>query len=221
MTSVTSTCRDVAELNPVAQTAIRLFFQECAKAGINVFVTETYRSQARQDYLYAQGRSRSGKIVTWTRSSRHTNRLAWDIAVCTPNALYDTIALNKAGAIARKLGITWGGDWKSTPDKPHFEVTSAWRMPSGYRLQDGIVVPSTSKGRVIFTITDGKNNAILDGTKEVANVVLNETGRSAIRNIIKKAVEDKTFSSPHKDVDKYTDGELVSYLAAYIDRKIK
>lgn len=52
-------------------------------------------------------------------------------------------------------------------------------------------------------------------------IVLNETGRKAIRSIIKKAVADKTFSDPHKDVDKYTDGELLSYLAAYVDRKIK
>ena len=78
--SVTTTCRDVAQLKQVAQTAVRLLFQECAKAGItNIFITETYRSQERQNYLYAQGRTRSGNIVTWTRTSNHSGRLAWDI----------------------------------------------------------------------------------------------------------------------------------------------
>nr|WP_281486514.1 hypothetical protein [Lysinibacillus sphaericus] len=44
MTSITTTCRDISELLPVAQTACRLLFQECFKAGIkNVFITETYR----------------------------------------------------------------------------------------------------------------------------------------------------------------------------------
>ena len=52
MTRVTTTCRDLGELLPVAQTACRLLFQQCYKAGIdNIFVTETYRSQARQNYL--------------------------------------------------------------------------------------------------------------------------------------------------------------------------
>ena len=106
MTSVTQTCRDVAELNPLAQTAIRVFFYECHKAGLGVFVTETYRSQARQNYLYEQGRTRSGQIVTWTKSSRHTSRMAWDIAACPPKSLYEATTLDKAGAIARKLGIT-------------------------------------------------------------------------------------------------------------------
>src|SRR5690606_13739924 len=127
MTPVTQTCRDVSELAPNAQLAIRAFFYECHKAGINVFVTETYRSQARQYYVYEQGRTRlydaKGNklpIVTWTKSSRHTSRLAWDIAVCPPKSLYDVATLNKAGAIARKLGITWGGDWAKNIDRPHF-----------------------------------------------------------------------------------------------------
>ncbi|CAM5484160.1 Peptidoglycan L-alanyl-D-glutamate endopeptidase OS=Lysinibacillus sphaericus OX=1421 GN=LS41612_04705 PE=4 SV=1 [Lysinibacillus sphaericus] len=82
MTSVTTTCRDLAELLPSAQTACRLLFQECYKAGIkNIFITETYRSQTRQKYLYAQGRTRPGKVVTWTLNSNHKSRLAWDIAV--------------------------------------------------------------------------------------------------------------------------------------------
>ncbi|MEB2279639.1 hypothetical protein LAV73_06435 [Lysinibacillus xylanilyticus] len=52
-TSVTTTCRDLAELLPAAQTACRLLFQECFKADIkNIFITETYRSQERQNYLY-------------------------------------------------------------------------------------------------------------------------------------------------------------------------
>nr|WP_230584389.1 hypothetical protein [Lysinibacillus sphaericus] len=54
MTNITTTCRDISELLPAAQTACRLLFQEHFKAGIkNVFITETYRSQERQKYLYA------------------------------------------------------------------------------------------------------------------------------------------------------------------------
>ncbi|MDM5349678.1 M15 family metallopeptidase [Lysinibacillus sphaericus] len=96
MTSITTTCRDISELLPAAQTACRLLFQECFKAGIkNVFITETYRSQERQKYLYAQGRTRPGQIVTWTLDSNHKSRLAWDIAVGPPQSLYDVVTLSR------------------------------------------------------------------------------------------------------------------------------
>lgn len=149
--SVEATIRDIAELLPTAQTACKLLFQECYKAGIrNVFITETYRSQERQNYLYAQGRTRPGAIVTWTLSSKHKSRLAWDIAVGPPNILYDASILNKVGAIARKLNIIWGGDWAGSIDRVHFEINSTWKMPSGYKLEGNIVVPTSSTVPVQF-----------------------------------------------------------------------
>lgn len=149
--SVEATIRDIAELLPTAQTACKLLFQECYKAGIRkVFITETYRSQERQNYLYAQGRTRPGAIVTWTLSSKHKSRLAWDIAVGPPNTLYDASILNKVGAIARKLNITWGGDWAGSIDRVHFEINSTWKMPSGYKLEGNIVVPTSSTVPVQF-----------------------------------------------------------------------
>ena len=59
--------------------------------------------------------------------SRHTSRRAWDIA-CNGHLLYDIEILNKAGAIGKSLGITWGGDW-TTPYKPHFEIDVNWEAP--------------------------------------------------------------------------------------------
>lgn len=221
MTNVTTTCRDVAELSPLAQQAIRVFFYECAKQNVNVFVTETYRSQARQNYLYEQGRTRNGSIVTWTKSSRHTNRMAWDLAVNPPASLYDDTTLSKAGAIARKLGITWGGDWKNNLDRPHFEITTSWKLPSGYdaKVIAGVKVPSTSAGKVTLTVSDVKNKESI--INEEDSDMLNETGRQSARNIIKRAVKDKTFDDAHKDVDKYDDKKLISFALAYVDRKIK
>ena len=159
--SVTTTCRDLSQLKQVAQTAVRLLFQECVKAGItNIFITETYRSQERQNYLYAQGRTRSGSIVTWTRTSNHSGRLAWDIACSSPASLYDVATLNKVGAIAMKLGITWGGqpDWvkAGATDRPHFEVKENWTMPKGYKLEGQVIVPSNSKLKVQLIVEDKK-----------------------------------------------------------------
>lgn len=128
--SVTTTCRDIKQLNPVAQEACNLFMAECKKAGLNVLITETYRSQARQNYLYEQGRTRPGNVVTWTKNSRHTGRMAWDICKNVKGKEYsDAKFFDQCGAIAKKLGITWGGTWKS-PDRPHFEVTATWKAPA-------------------------------------------------------------------------------------------
>ena len=129
--SITETCRDISELTPVAQTACNLFIQKCKEQGLNVLITETYRSQARQDYLYEQGRTRPGNKVTWTRSSRHTSRRAWDICKNVKGQEYsDNNFFKKCGDIAKTLNITWGGTW-STPDTPHFEVTENWKAPKG------------------------------------------------------------------------------------------
>ena len=161
MVSVTQTCRDLAELKSNAQTACRLLFQECYKAGItNIFITETYRSPARQKYLYQQGRTRAGQIVTWTLNSNHSSRLAWDIACSHPSPLYDILTLTKVGAIARKLGITWGGDWKGSIDRPHFEVKSNWTIPKGYKLEGQVIVPSNSKLKVQLIVEDKKKEEV-------------------------------------------------------------
>ena len=193
--SVTTTCRDLAELLPVAQTACRLLFQQCYKAGIqNIFVTETYRSQARQNYLYAQGRTRPGKIVTWTLKSNHTSRLAWDIAVAPPKPLYDVDTLTKVGAIARKLGITWGGDWARRIDRPHFEVKRNWKMPRGYKFEGQVIVPSNSKLKVQLIVKDKKEEI------KVENTFWNP-GSPAIRteteNFIAQAVKDGIIQASH------------------------
>lgn len=194
--SVTTTCRDISELLPVAQTACRLLFQECYKAGIrDIFITETYRSQARQDYLYAQGRTRPGQIVTWTKKSRHTSRLAWDIAVAPPKSLYDTATLNKVGAIARKLGIIWGGDWTGSIDRPHFEVTPSWTMPKGYKLEGTVIVPTTSKLKVQLIIDEK------DIEKEEVGVwdPKSPTMYTEAEKFIEQAVKDGIIQKQHLD----------------------
>lgn len=150
--SVTATVRDIQKLTVTAQTALKLLAQECIKAGINnIFVTETFRSKERQKYLYTQGRTRSGNIVTWTLTSIHSSGKAWDLAVSNSSDLYDTAVLNKVGAIAGRLGIEWGGSWIKTPDKPHFQIDSNWKIPKGYAIEGDIVIPTGSKELIKFT----------------------------------------------------------------------
>lgn len=118
--------RDISELTPSAQEACKTFLYECEQQGLKVKITETYRSQERQNELYAQGRTKAGQIVTWTKNSRHTSRRAWDICQDIKGKEYsDTAFFRRCGTIAKELGITWGGNWNK-PDMPHFEIPENW-----------------------------------------------------------------------------------------------
>ena len=151
MSNVTTACRDIAELTPLAQKACNLFMTKCKAAGYDIFITETYRSQARQDYLYSLGRTRPGNKVTWTKNSRHTSRRAWDIATNGGN-LYDKAVLQKCGEIAKKLGITWGGTW-STPDTPHFEISTSWKEPKEEMNMEELRALQEKVGYIDETVT--------------------------------------------------------------------
>lgn len=184
--SLTTTCRDINELHVTAQAACRLFLQECERAGVKIFITETYRSQARQNWLYEQGRTRPGQVVTWTKNSNHMGRLAWDIAVSPPANLYDTTTLNKAGAIARKLGITWGGDWPNNIDRPHFEVKTTWKTPAGN------VAMEDPKKEGVSKLYQPTSKAIKDSTEEVLKQL--ESGESGLSNQWRKKLNDGTLT---------------------------
>ena len=127
MSNTTTACRDISELTPNAQKACRLFLEKCEENGLKVRITETYRSQKRQNWLYAQGRTRKGNVVTWTKNSRHTSRRAWDICKDVKGQEYSDSGFFKAcGQIAKELNITWGGTWKQA-DTPHFEIDTDWK----------------------------------------------------------------------------------------------
>lgn len=131
MNQVQTANRDLSELTKNAQTAFYMFKQRCQENGLDFIVTETYRSQERQNYLYEQGRTRPGKVVTWTKNSRHTSRRAWDIVKRLPNGnvdYSDKTFYQKCGNVAKELNITWGGTWKQA-DTPHFEIEENWQPP--------------------------------------------------------------------------------------------
>ncbi|MEX0912215.1 MAG: flagellar hook-length control protein FliK [Gemmatimonadota bacterium] len=73
---------DLEMLQPEFRTRLdRVIERMEAEFGHSVRVVEAHRSQARQDFLYEQGRSRSGDVVTWTRNSNHTQGRAVDVMI--------------------------------------------------------------------------------------------------------------------------------------------
>ena len=178
------------------------YYSKCYKAGIkNIFITETYRPQERENYLYAQGRTRPGQIVTWTLDSNHKSRLAWDIAVGPPHSLYDVATLTRVGAIARKIGITWGGDWVGSIDRPHFEIKANWKIPVGYKLEGQLNIPSNSKGQVQLIVEDKKEEIKMTQSWNPGSPAM----KTETENFIAQAVKDGIIQESHlKDLQNGT-----------------
>lgn len=106
------------------------FVAQCREAGIDVLIYCTWRSPAEQAELFAQGRTKPGRKVTWTLNSPHNHvedgKPASRAFDCVPMhggkpAWNDRVAYEQIGKIGEKLGLTWGGRWK-VRDMPHFEI---------------------------------------------------------------------------------------------------
>lgn len=93
--------------------------------GVHPFITETFRSFARSNELYAQGRTKPGKIVTNAPggSSYHNYGLAIDFAIEVNGKPDWTVNENwmKVVECFKERGFFWGGDFRTIKDYPHFE----------------------------------------------------------------------------------------------------
>jgi len=89
---------------------------------VDFAVLEGVRSRARQEQLFKQK-------ATKTMNSRHLTGHAVDLGAYVGGSvrwdwpLYYQIAdAMKAAAAELEIPLTWGGDWKTFPDGPHFEL---------------------------------------------------------------------------------------------------
>ena len=128
------------ELNDKTKEALELFVRIAKDNGLDVLVTETYRTQERQDYLYAQGRTVEGSVVTWTRNSMHTKRNAFDIAKNVAGHEYDDVDFfEQCAEIAESIGLEACYYWKNgQQDMPHFQMATFGKViyPEGYEKNE-------------------------------------------------------------------------------------
>lgn len=95
-------------------------------------VTEGVRTPERQRQLYAKGRTAPGPKVTWTLQSNHFVQAsgyghAVDLAPFPVDwndlrKFHQIADAMKRAALMEGVKITWGGDWTSSKDLPHFEL---------------------------------------------------------------------------------------------------
>ena len=121
--------RNIATLLPQVQPLARALIENAAAIGIGIKIISGTRTFAEQDALYEQGRTKAGRIVTNARGgySNHNFGIAFDIGVFEGGRYLDESPAYKAvGALGMKLGLEWGGNWKSIQDEPHFQLRPAW-----------------------------------------------------------------------------------------------
>ena len=128
--------RDLNDLDPALLSLCQQWLDACHAQGINVFITQTYRSDAEQDADYAQGRTTPGNIITNAQAgqSAHNCTLedgtpasaAFDFAIQGANGVLDWDASDPAWqtaiSIGEGLGLVSGSTWHSIKDTPHFEL---------------------------------------------------------------------------------------------------
>jgi len=116
--------RDIDLLRPDVAENCRALIALAKLEGREVLVTETVRDEEYQAYLYAQGRTRPGSIITNSPvPTFHSVKagLAFDICQNVRGREYNDEAFwDVVSRIGKALGFTWGGDWKMV-DKPHFQ----------------------------------------------------------------------------------------------------
>lgn len=106
----------------------------------DIRITQALRTIEEQDLLYAQGRTKPGKIVTNARggSSYHNYGLAVDFTLLVGGQISWDMKTDWDGDkvadwmevvnIFQKYGWEWGGNWKTLKDYPHFQKTFGYSI---------------------------------------------------------------------------------------------
>lgn len=136
---------DLNSLHPYFRDKIYQLIKNCKAKGIELAVVESYRTHAKQQEYYTMGRK-------YTRTaggkSKHQYGLAVDVVPVKDSvAIWDNVALwRKIGVEGEKLGLRWGGRWKSPYDPAHFEWSGGL---TAYHLSAGVfptIPPANASG---------------------------------------------------------------------------
>jgi len=122
--------RSISRLTDVHPDLVRVVHRAAALSSLDFTVLEGWRNLDRQKQLLAQK-------ATKTLNSRHLTGHAVDLAPMIGGSvswdwpLYHRLAkVVKAAADHEGVPITWGGDWESFKDGPHWELP--WKQyPKG------------------------------------------------------------------------------------------
>lgn len=157
--------RNIDDLRADVAVNCHKLVERAARLGLPVLVTETVRDAEYQTKLYAQGRTAPGSIVTNTPTPSFHGvgaGLAFDVCKNVKGHEYDDAGFFESVAtLAREMGFSWGGDWKSFVDRPHFQ----WDAHGAYTdrmVRSGSLPPPMPQYEEEETVTQEQFNAMLE-----------------------------------------------------------
>lgn len=103
---------DIALLEPVTRAAVQKIIALAAVAGVHLLVGETYRSKARQQYLFQKGATKLKAVGV------HHYGLACDLWIEHDGAVDWKADYKVIGPWAKDVDLIWGYDW-GQPNAPH------------------------------------------------------------------------------------------------------
>lgn len=138
MSELDTSNRDLSLLAPKFRAAVQAALNDLEDLShdgetLRSKINEGFRSQARQAWLFAQGRTRPGKIVTKAPTSLtswhgyglaidfiHYKKAYWPRVPKEDNHPENIGWFTEAAGVFKRHGCKWGGDW-TRPDRPHIQ----------------------------------------------------------------------------------------------------
>jgi peptidoglycan L-alanyl-D-glutamate endopeptidase CwlK len=119
--------RKIDDLDPYVARLAKSFIAKAKKEGIDVLITSTFRDNESQNELYAQGRTKPGRIVTNAKAGQsfHNYRLAFDfVPIVNGKAQWNDLrTFKRLGELGESIGLEWAGRWKSFKELAHMQYT--------------------------------------------------------------------------------------------------
>lgn len=122
-------------INPFVAQRVRMLIAKSYQEAHEIQLTRGFATLQEQADLYAQGRTKPGKIVTNAKPGRsyHNYGLAVDFAILKDGVpVWDSKVdvdedqipdYEEVGEFAEGVGLEWGGRFKSIVDLPHVQYT--------------------------------------------------------------------------------------------------
>ncbi len=108
------------KVQPIARRFVRL----AAENGITIRITSGTRTYAEQDALFNK---HDGTTKARGGQSNHNFGLALDVTIFKDGQpVYESPKYQTLGKLGKSLGLSWGGDWESFQDEPHFQLEPEW-----------------------------------------------------------------------------------------------
>lgn len=127
--------KNIASLLPKARPYARALVNAAASIGIIIKVISGTRGPDEQAELFEKFKA-GGPLAAPAGRSNHNYGIAFDVGVFVgsldpeqaKNYQPESDAYGVVGTLAGDIGLTWGGHWITSQDKPHYELRPDWAV---------------------------------------------------------------------------------------------